>query len=208
VRHTDRRTVSGDAVAQDVVDALVKVAEQAGAGLHPLSRDQVVELAVLVEHAQKAQAADERVQAETAVWVGGDRVEGTGIPGTNLPQELPLTTVAERDFGTAGTLAAGSGHDTAATYAVLYGPGDDRADWLRAGEALSALWLAATEHAVSVLPVSIPAEVPFTRQTLRRIVGDIGFPYLALRWGTLDPARSGPPHTGRLRTEQVIEVVD
>jgi len=113
VRHTDRRTVSGDTVTQDVLDALVKVTEQAGARLHPLSRDQVIELAVLVEHAQKAEATDERVQAEAAAWAGGGRNEGTGIPDASLPQELPLTTVAQRDFGTAGTLAAGSGHDTA-----------------------------------------------------------------------------------------------
>ena len=208
VRHTDRRTVSGDAVAQHVLDALVKVTEQAGARLHLLSRDQVIELAVLVEHAQKAAGADEQLQAETAAWAGGDRTEGTGIPGTSLPQELPLTTVAQRDFGTTGTLAAGSGHDAAANFAVLYGPADDPADWLRAGEALSALWLAATEHGVNVLPLSTPTEVPFTRQALRRILGDVGFPYLAVRLGTLDPAHSGPPHTPRLPIDQVVEVAD
>ena len=208
VRHTDRRTVSGDTVAQPVLDALVKVTEQAGARLQLLSRDQVIELAVLVEHAQKVATSDERLQAETAAWTGGDRMAGTGIPGTNLPAEPPLTTVAERDFGATGTLAAGSGHDTTATYAVLYGPGDDPADWLRAGEALSALWLAASEHGASVLPLSTPTEVPFTRHELRRILGDLGFPYLALRLGILDPSHSGPPHTPRLPTEQVIEVVD
>jgi len=59
-----------------------------------------------------------------------------------------------------------------------------------------------------VLPLSTPTEVPFTRHELGRILGDIGFPYLALRLGTLDPAHSGPPHTPRLSIEQMIEVVD
>ena len=123
-----------------------------------------------------------------------------------MPEERPLTTVAERDFGTTGTLAAGSGHDTAATYAVLYGSGDEPADWLRAGEALNALWLEATEHAVSLLPLSSPVEVPFTRHELRRLLGDLGDPYLVVRLGALDPAHAGPAHTPRLPTEQVIEV--
>jgi nitroreductase len=208
VRHSDRRTVSDEAVAPAVFDALVAVTERAGARLHLLRHDQVIELAVLVEHAQKAESADERLQAETATWAGGERTEGTGVPGANLPDELPPTTVAERDFGTPGTLAAGTGHDTAATYGVLYGPGDDPADWLRAGEALSALWLAATERGVGLLPLSSPTEVPFTRHELGGMLGDIGFPYLVVRLGMFDSAHSGPQRTPRLPTSQVIEVQD
>jgi nitroreductase len=206
VRHTDRRTVTDEPVTPAILDALARASERAGARLHLLRRDQVIELAVLVEHAQRAEGADEQLQAETATWVGGDRAAGTGIPDASLPEELPLTTVAERDFGTTGSLAAGAGHDTAATYAVLYGSGDEPADWLRAGEALNALWLEATEHAVSLLPLSSPVEVPFTRQELRRLLGDLGDPYLVVRLGALDPAHAGPAHTPRLPTEQVIEV--
>jgi nitroreductase len=205
-RRTDRRTVGDDPVDPAVLDALATVSERAGARLHPLSRDQVIELAVLVEQAEKAESADERLRAETAAWAGGDRPEGTGIPGVSLPEELPLTTVAERDFGTAGSLAAGSGHDTAAAYAVLYGPGDEPSDWLRAGEALNALWLAATEHGVDLLPLSSPVEVPFTRHELRRLLGDIGNPYLVVRLGALDPAHAGPAHTPRLPAGQVIDM--
>ena len=73
--------------------------------------------------------------------------------------------------------------------------------------ALSRLWLAATEQAVSVLPLSGPVEITYTRQSLYRMLGGAGHPYLALRVGTLDPARSAPPHTPRLPAGQVIEVV-
>jgi nitroreductase len=208
VRHTDRRTVSDEAIAPAVLDTLVASTEQAGARLRLLPHDQVIELAVLVEHAQKVESADERLQAETATWVGGDRTEGTGVPGTNLPEERPLTTVAERDFGAAGTLTAGGGHDTAATYGVLYGPGDDPSDWLRAGEALSALWLAATQHGVGLLPLSSPTEVPFTRHELSRMLDDVGFPYLVVRLGTFELTHNGPEHTPRLPADQVIEVHD
>ncbi|MDI6101306.1 nitroreductase [Actinoplanes sp. NEAU-A12] len=207
VRRTDRRTVTDEPVPEDTLRHLVKVTQEGGARLHVLGRDQVLALAVAVDRAGHAESHDDRIRAETAAWVGGERPGGTGIPASALPEEVPLTTVAERDFKVAGTLAAGDGHDQAATYAVLYGPGDGPQDWLRAGESLSRLWLAATEQAVSLLPLSSPVEIPFTRQTLRRMLGDIGFPYLAVRLGTLDPAHSAPPKTPRLPAGQVIEIV-
>lgn len=208
VRHTDRRTVDDAPLPAAVVDALVAATEQAGARLHVLGRDQVIELAVIVEHAQKTQSSDEQLQEETASWVGGTRADGTGIPDANLPAELPSTTVAERDFGKPGTLRAGDGHDTAATYAVLYGAGDEPAEWLRAGEALNALWLTATENGAALLPLSSPIEVPHTRHELRRIIGDLGAPYLVVRLGTLDPAHRGPSGTPRLPVDQVINQHD
>ncbi|SDT78636.1 Acg family FMN-binding oxidoreductase [Actinoplanes derwentensis] len=207
VRRTDRRTVTDERVSEDILRDLAKVTEESGARLHVLGRDQVLALAVAVDRAQHAEDGDDRITAETAAWVGGDRPDGTGVPAAVLPEEVPLTTVAERDFQTAGTLTAGDGHDRAATYAVLYGDGDEAEDWLRGGEALSRLWLAATEQAVSLLPLSGPVEIPFTRQTLRRMLGDVGFPYLAVRLGTLDPAHSAPPKTPRLPAEQVIDVL-
>lgn len=208
VRHTDRRTVSDEPVPQGVRQALVDAARQGGARLHVLRRDQVLQLAVMIEHAGDAQQHDERMRAETAEWVGGDRPAGTGLPDAVIPAELPLTTVAERDFGVSGTLAAGAGHDTAASYAVLYGDADEPVDWLRSGEALSEVWLSATDHGATLLPLSSPVELPFTRQALRRMLGDTGYPYLVLRLGIADADHAGPPHTPRLPTEQVIEIAE
>jgi hypothetical protein len=168
----------------------------------------VLQLAVMVEHAGEAEQRDELMRAETQSWVGGERTEGTGVPDAVIPAELPLTTVAERDFGVAGTLPAGSGHDSTAAYAVLYGDGDEPRDWLRAGEALSELWLSATELGAGVLPLSSPIELDFTRPALRRMLGDTGYPHLVLRLGLTDPEHAGPPHTPRLPPEQVIEIVD
>jgi nitroreductase len=207
-RHTDRRTVTDQPVEGTDLDDLVRVVEQQRCGLHLLSRDQVIGLAVAMERAQVAQAADERLREETSAWVGGDRASGAGVPDAAIPENAPLTTVAERDFGVAGTLAAGTGHDTAATYAVLYGPDDAPADWLRAGEALSGLWLTATERGINVLPQSSPVEVDFTRAELHRLLSGVGLPYLVLRLGTLGPARPGPARTPRLPVEQVVEVRD
>ena len=208
VRRTDRRTVADEPLDAGTVQRLVAAAGTAGVRVHVLDRDGVIELAVLVEQAQKTEDRDERLLDEAAGWVGGDRPSGTGVPGSAIPADPPRTTVAERDFHTGGTLAAGPGHDTAATYAVLYGTGDEPADWLRAGEALSALWLTATENTVTVLPISSPVEVPFTRQRLRHLLGDLGFPYVVVRLGHGDPEHAGPPPTPRLGAGQVVEVAD
>jgi nitroreductase len=208
IRRTDRRVVSDEPVAPDVREALVDAARLGGARLQVLSRDQVLELAVMIEHAGDAQRHDVRMIAETATWVGGDRPAGTGLPDAVIPAELPLTTVAERDFGVSGTLRTGAGHDNAAAYAVLYGDSDEPADWLRAGEALSEIWLAAIHRGAAVLPLSSPVELDFTRQALRRMLGEVGYPYLVLRLGTSDPDHAGPAHTPRLPVEQVIEIVD
>jgi len=84
--------------------------------------------------------------------------------------------------------AAGAHHE------VLYGLEDTPNAWLHAGEALSAAWLAATEHSISVLPLSAVVEVETTRMVLRRLVAQVGEPFLILRLGT--PRLSVAPMAG------------
>ncbi|WP_346535477.1 hypothetical protein [Micromonospora sp. DPT] len=98
-----------------------------------------------------------------------------------------------------------TGHDRNAVYGVLYGPNDQSVDWLRAGEALSSAWLTAVELGVSVLPLSAAVEVAGTRQSVRRLVADLGHPYLVLRLGMLDTDDPGPPHAPRLPAQQRID---
>jgi len=205
VRHTDRRVVTTEPVDPAAVAAVEAAARNAGAQLHVVPRDQRVELAVAVERAEAAEAADPAQRAELARWVGGHRQNGAGVPDEVIPAERPETTVAERDFGRAGTLQTGAGHDSTAVYAILHGSGQEPADWLRAGEALSAAWLAATEHGLTLLPFSAPTEVGATRELLRRMLSGLGYPYLALRLGATDPDHAGPPHTPRLPVEQTVE---
>jgi hypothetical protein len=95
-------------------------------------------------------------------------------------------------------------HD-AATFVLLYGRADEPLNWIRAGEALSAGWLTATQHGVSVVPHTAPIEVPATRQVMRAMLPSTGYPYLVLRLSTIDPADAGPPHAPRLPVNQTIE---
>jgi nitroreductase len=207
IRRTDRRPVGGTPVDAQELRALAAAAEAEGARLHVLDRDGVLELAAAASFAQRAEAADEDWQAELAYWTGGTRPSSTGVPDAAIPAVPTATTVPSRDFGHAGTLAVGAEHDKAATFAILYGDEDEPRGWLRAGEALSATWLTATALGISLLPMSATVEIAATRATLRRLLSDVGAPYLVVRLGHADPDRAGAPYPPRLPAEQIIERV-
>jgi nitroreductase len=210
VRYTDRRPVGDTPITTEVVDVLRREAAAYGIDIHLLTSDQVIELGAASARADRIELLDPQQRQELTYWIGGDRSEGTGIPDSALPEETAGGPVPGRDFVRAGTLLSGEGsdHDTdrAASYAVLFGLGDEPLDWLRAGEALSACWLAATEQGVSVLPLSAVIEVPATREVLRRLLSGIGYPYLVLRLGIAQADRPGPPHTPRLPAKQLIDI--
>ncbi|MCM4083389.1 Acg family FMN-binding oxidoreductase [Paractinoplanes hotanensis] len=205
LRHTDRRPTASTPTDADQLNAVVEAAGSAGAGLHILRPDQVLELASAADQAQRADNADAAWQAEVNYWTGGTRPLGSGIPDAAIGDRATQTTVPGRDFGHQGDLPVSAAHDNAATFAILYGPEDDEAGWLRAGEALSAAWLTATELGLAVLPLSATIEVAISRERIRHLLADLGHPHLVLRLTTGDPAGTAAPHTPRLPADQVIE---
>jgi nitroreductase len=204
VRHTDRRPVADQAVPAEALQSIVAAATEC-ARVQLLDRNQVIALASAATRAAAAEAADPDIAAELAYWTSRAAAEGVGLPAKVLPEHAPQTTVPARDFGRTGTLPVGAGHDQAAVYAVLYGDDDEADSWLRAGEALSTVWLTATSLGVSVVPLSGVIEVTATRETLRRELAALGYPYLVLRIGIADPEHAGPPHTPRLPAAQTID---
>ncbi|WP_203911652.1 Acg family FMN-binding oxidoreductase [Rhizocola hellebori] len=208
LRHTDRRPVSDTPVAAEALDAVRAAMTAEGIDVHVLTADQVLELGSASARADQIEVTDPQQLEELAYWVGGDRASGVGVPDTALVDSPPQTVVPGRDFVRQGTLRTGEGHDREAAYAVLFGQSDEPADWLRAGEAMSAGWLIASELGLSVLPFSAVIEVLATREFLRRLLSGVGSPYLVLRLGSPDPLHSGPPHTPRLPAEQIIEMAD
>jgi nitroreductase len=202
LRHTDRRPVTGAPVDPADLAAVTTAVQGQETGLHTLRPDQLLELAAAADHAQRSEAADPAWQSELAYWTGAARPAGTGIPDTAIPDRATQTTVPGRDFGHHGELPVSAAHDKDAVFVVLYGSTDEPISWLRAGEALSAGWLTATEHGISVLPHSAPIEVIATRQAIRAMIASIGYPYLVLRLGRTDEAVS---HTSRLPTDQIID---
>jgi nitroreductase len=202
-RHTDRRPVSDRPITSPVIRTITASAP----GLQILTREQVLDLAAAVSKADTMLGQDPLARDELNYWTSRTMTDGLGLAPEVLPDRPAHTTVAGRRFGHAGTLPAGVGHDRAASYALLYGDSDDPAGWLKAGEALSTIWLAATAMDVSVLPLSDVVAVPGTREALRRMLKPFDHPYLALRLGIADPATGAPPRTPRLPTAQLVEVL-
>lgn len=112
-----------------------------------------------------------------------------------------------RDFGHIGTLPTAGGRDSATTYAILYGPDDTQVIWLRAGEALSAAWLAATERRDAPLPLSAVVEYQVTRRMLGRVLAGLGYPAIAIRLGMPNPNQRAPPTTPQRPAAAIIEIV-
>ncbi|MGW0434803.1 Acg family FMN-binding oxidoreductase [Micromonospora sp. NPDC003197] len=204
-RRTDRRPVSDEAAPTDALRTIAKAASAEGTQAQLLNSDQVLELAASAARAASVEAKDPLVRAELDYWTGRAGPTGTGLPADVLPEHTPQTTVPGRDFGREGTLPIGPGHDRAACYALLYGDEDEPVNWLRAGEALSAAWLTATRLGVSLTPLSAAVEVANTRQALRRLLSDLGYPYLVLRLGLPDRTEAEPARTPRLPIEQVVD---
>jgi nitroreductase len=206
IRHTDRRPVSPTPPERPAVEAVAAAAAEAGASMHQLRSDEVIELAAAADRAQEVELSDPHWLDELAYWAGGVRDAGFGVPGTAIPSEPPATTVPGRNFGRGGQLAVSAGHDGAAVYGILFGQDSTAGGWLRAGEALSAAWVAAIEHGLSLVPMSAAVEVPATRQSLRRILGTVAEPYLALRLGIADSDEPGPGPTPRLPHAETVEI--
>ncbi|HKD97520.1 MAG TPA: nitroreductase [Micromonosporaceae bacterium] len=205
IRHTDRRPLVDRPLPDGTLDMLRSAAATYTIGLDPLDRDQVIELASAVGRAQRAQLDDPAGRAELDAWTGNGGIRGAGVPDANILAAASESTVPARDFGHFGALTGAAGHDAAARYAILYGLDDEPGTWLRAGEALSAVWLVATEHGIALVPLSAAAEAPSTRQELRRILAGVGYPCIGLRLGVADREQPAPPNTPRLPVTTTVD---
>jgi hypothetical protein len=83
---------------------------------------------------------------------------------------------------------------------------DDQLAWLKAGEALSALWLQATRDGLSIVPLSQAIEVDETRQALHEDVFDgMARPQILVRVGWLESTRTTLRRTPRRPVAEGLE---
>lgn len=209
LRHTDRRPVATTPPDPSTVAAVRAAATIPGVDAHLLTGEQVDVLGSACAHANAIETSDPFQRLEMAYWIGGDRLAGAGMDPDVIPAGTPGGAVPGRDFVRTGTLAGTTtAREGAAAYLMLFGSGDEPADWLRAGQALSAGWLTATGLGLSVLPFSSIIEVSFVRESLRRqILSGLGEPYLVVRLGVPDSDHGMAARTPRLPAEQTITTV-
>lgn len=204
-RRTDRRPGAGPPLDYDKLRSIAAAVRAEGADLTTLRPRQTFGLAAALERAQEVEDADAAWQVELATWVGDPRSGGTGVPTSALPPDPLRRTAPARVLRRASAALIEDIRHHAAVFAVLSTAGDQRPDWLRGGEALSAGWLTATDIDVSVLPLSIVIEVAGSRSIVRDLLGPAGgHPHLVLRFTAGPPATAGP-RTPRLPASTIID---
>jgi hypothetical protein len=206
LRHTDRRPVADVEVPEPALRRLRDSAEGYGAHLHLLRPADVVELTVAVSRAAELELEDPDYRAELSTWTSRPAGAHDGVTAGTvahlLPRRVPL-----RDFALGGPLPYSDGAvaDRYARYAVLLADEDSPAGWLAAGEALSAVLLTATLDRLAVSPMSDVVEVPAARQLVRELVGEVGYPVLALRFGVPGEGTL-PPESDRRPVAEIIDM--
>ncbi|WP_432840459.1 Acg family FMN-binding oxidoreductase [Dactylosporangium sp. CA-092794] len=202
-RRTDRRTFApGAQVPGAALDRLRASAEAEHARLYPLQRQDVVYLRYAVQGAERVGGRDPNAAADARRWTHRGADAADGVPPETVAaaadRQVPL-----RDFGLGdeAALAAGPGDDDGAEYLVIATDGDEPLDWLRAGEATSAVWLAATGQGLAASPLSDVVEIPGARALVRTLLRPAAQPQLILRLGVaqrVEPPPGSPrrPVTG------------
>ena len=209
LRRTDRRPFAPQPLSTDALDALREATESEDAYLAlATDQDDRIELAVLSARADRIQSADPAYAEEMAAWTGY-RPHRDGVPASQIPHvtQRRHSDVTLRDFEVAapGEAEVPAGVDEQPVWAVIYTRADTGAAHLRAGEALSALWLTATALGVAAGVQSQPVEVPAVRAQLEgRLLDGLGHAQLVLRLGRPDPAAPELPATPRRPMDEVL----
>ncbi len=188
-RHTDRRRFSHRPAPPHAVRALHEAARRHGALLLPAGPDRDALLAVLAEAAEH-QRWSPGYAAELQLWTRRDAGARDGVPATALAaQPTGLTRPSGlRQFPRSGLPQPlpQPGHglsDDAAEFLVLATAGDTVEDQLRAGEALSAVLLTATQAGLATTTLSQGTELSENRASVRKILRLLEHPQVVVRVG-------------------------
>jgi nitroreductase len=168
-RRTNRRPFHDRPVPEWLQMALVETARAEGATLVFVDEIGRYDVLTLAEAAESVQRSDPRYLAELAAWTGAGPASGRrdGIPWRALGPRPDRSPVGMREFGPpeAGRLGTAR-FEANPTVAVLYTAGDERHDWVRAGQAMQRVLLTATACGMATNPLTQPVEVPRVRVQL------------------------------------------
>jgi nitroreductase len=207
-RRTDRRMFSSWPVPPQMLDEFVRIAAAQGALMTVLDRETDRNtVARLIERAAAEQAVSPGIRQETAEWTGRSQGARQGVPGANVPAESG-GTFSVRHFagGEQDQSVLGKYESDGTVLAVFSTSGDGAVDQLRAGEALSAVLLAATRVGLATDPISQPIEVAGTRSELQTaVLGGSAAPQVLLRVGWAPMSTVPVPLTGRRPLADTID---
>lgn len=206
-RRTDRRRFSSWPVPNGHLDLFAARAAEEGVLAVPVTDPaQRRELATAIALAAAGQEHVAGYGTELGLWTGRGRAGVDGVPASAAPSAASSHGgIRMRRFG-AGSLPELDEEDAdAGALLVLATAGDDTLSRLRAGEAASAVLLAATGLGLATCPLSQPLELPETRAAIRdNVLDGAAVPQLVLRVGWAPAAAAPLPATPRRPLADVL----
>ena len=205
-RRSERRPIGATGpVPEESIAGLVRAAEAEQTRLHRVGEEQLPFLLAAAQRAGSAEARSPAYQADLAALTSRVWHTGEGVPPETVTSAVSRP-IPVRDFtpGRETLLHPGFGDDRYASYLIVVTSEDGPPDWLRAGEAVSAVWLAATEAGLVMSVMSDVVEVPGARALLRSLIRPSGMPQLVLRVG-LNTQPTPAPHTPRRTVDIDVE---
>lgn len=192
-RHTHRDSFSDEPISATTLAALQRVVESEHAGLVFVSEPaQRQRLARLVSAGERTHHRSPTLRRELMAWT---RPPGSssrdGVLASAYPQSPPQPgagELASRDFalGRPWGRPPRPGSRGAPALAILTTASDTRADWLRAGQALHRLLLAAAAQSIYANLHTQPLQLPHLRAVLRQQICLAGYPQMVLSMGRAD----------------------
>jgi hypothetical protein len=171
-RRTDRGPLDAEPLGPDLPFLLQSAVSAEGCSLRLVSSpgDRKT-LAALVQRADRLLLENGAVDSEMKPWLrspGDNRRDGVPTDHTRGAAASMRAEFVQRDYSGPGSTPAHDrkGHDRPVV-GVLCSPADTTADWLRAGQALMAMLLRATDAGASASYLNQPIEVTAIRSELR-----------------------------------------
>lgn len=205
-RRTDRRRFTSWPVPEERLGHLAQVATQAGTRAVALTDvSERFRAERLVLQATERHRSNGALMAEQQAWLDRSPVEG--IPSAVVPRRTSIPAPSARftdgDLEDMGERPV-EGSDG---LIVVFDTRDDPSAWLRAGEGLSAMWLAASVGGLSVVPLSQVVEIPESRVAFQlEVLGGLAYPLILARIGWQAIGRSELTRTPRRAVDDVLEL--
>jgi hypothetical protein len=205
-RRTDRRRFTSWPVPLERLEALCAAGNQWGAQVLPVHEEAAkARLEKLTRRADLLQRRNpgyvQELNNATVYWAN------VGVPVAHIPREDYVTSsdALNRRFPNGVLNDPEVDPDQPADgMLIVCTSSDDTLSRIRAGEALSAVWLQATRDKMSMVPLSQALEVQETRQSLQRdVLDDKALAQIVVRLGWLPQSRRELPATPRRDVNEV-----
>lgn len=203
-RRSDRRPYSSWPVPGFRYHDYAQLTEAEGVVLRVVSDDSVrAGLTAAIAEADRIQQHNPQAAAELSRWSGRSRIAWDGVLADSAGESASYGDLKLRTFG--GTPDVPRDPDGAGELLVLGTASDDRVSQLKAGEATSAVLLAATTDGLASCPLTQPLEVGSTRRLVTDLLGGDLTPQIIIRIGW--PTLAGHP-LPRTRRRPIDDVID